>query len=51
MQEMYVFLGGADMADSQIALVYPRDWASCREQLCCRSRNPPQSKKPHLFEQ
>lgn len=29
------------MTDSQIALVYRRDWASSREQLCCRSRTRP----------
>lgn len=33
--------GGAGMTDSQIALVYRRDWASNREQLCCRSRTRP----------
>lgn len=32
------------MTDSQIALVYRRDWASGREQLCCRSGTRPRRK-------
>ncbi len=38
------------MADSQIALVYRRDWALSREQICRRSGDTLWSKGPRLSE-